>query len=29
MFIKSKHLKKANFNTNFAFIPLEINLNIF
>jgi hypothetical protein len=28
MFIKSKYLKKANFNANFALIPLEIDLNI-
>jgi hypothetical protein len=28
MFIRSKHLKKANSNTNFTFIPLEINLNV-
>jgi hypothetical protein len=28
VFIKSKHLKKANSNTNFAFIPLKINPNI-
>jgi hypothetical protein len=29
VFIKSKHLKKANSNANFTLIPLEINLNIF
>jgi hypothetical protein len=29
MSIRSKHLKKVNFNINFTLIPLEINLNIF